>query len=161
MWCLFRTWYIPSFFFFKYLLCDYLSFSSIANNFWTSSSHTSIRLLPSVLITISAAASYFTRLFSIRSAMNGTFLLFSITGRSWLSFTLSKIVSCGGGTPLRECNVVEMKKNGRVVLLTASPETIFDRVKDSHDRPVIENNKNVPLQTMFLNIRKYLFFRHP
>ena len=49
-----------------------------------------------------------------------------------------------GGTPLRECNVVEMKKNGRVVLLTASPETIFDRVKDSHDRPVIENNKNVP-----------------
>ena len=36
-----------------------------------------------------------------------------------------------------------MKKNGRVVLLTASPETIFDRVKDSHDRPVIENNKNV------------------
>ena len=54
------------------------------------------------------------------------------------------VISCGGGTPLRECNVVEMKKNGRVVLLTASPETIFDRVKDSHDRPVIENNKNVP-----------------
>lgn len=54
------------------------------------------------------------------------------------------VISCGGGTPLRECNVVEMKKNGRVVLLTALPETIFDRVKDSHDRPVIENNKNVP-----------------
>ena len=54
------------------------------------------------------------------------------------------VISCGGGTPLRECNVVEMKKNGRVVFLTASPETIFDRVKDSHDRPVIENNKNVP-----------------
>ena len=54
------------------------------------------------------------------------------------------VISCGGGTPLRECNVVEMKKNGRVVLLTASPKTIFDRVKDSHDRPVIENNKNVP-----------------
>ena len=54
------------------------------------------------------------------------------------------VISCGGGTPLRECNVVEMKKNGRVVLLTASPETIFVRVKDSHDRPVIENNKNVP-----------------
>ena len=54
------------------------------------------------------------------------------------------VISCGGGTPLRECNVVEMKKNGRVVLLTASPETILDRVKDSHDRPVIENNKNVP-----------------
>lgn len=27
------------------------------------------------------------------------------------------VISCGGGTPMRECNVVEMKKNGRVVLL--------------------------------------------
>ena len=53
------------------------------------------------------------------------------------------IISCGGGVPMRERNVKEMKKNGRVVLLTASPETILGRVKDSHDRPVIENNKNV------------------
>ena len=40
------------------------------------------------------------------------------------------IISCGGGVALRQENVVEMKKNGRVVLLTASPETIFERVKD-------------------------------
>ncbi|MCI6887515.1 MAG: AAA family ATPase [Lachnospiraceae bacterium] len=53
------------------------------------------------------------------------------------------VISCGGGTPLRECNVTEMKKNGKVVLLTADPEEIFLRVKDSHDRPLIENNKNV------------------
>lgn len=53
------------------------------------------------------------------------------------------VISCGGGTPMRECNVAEMKKNGRVVLLTAKPETILDRVKDSHDRPLIENNKTV------------------
>ena len=54
------------------------------------------------------------------------------------------VISCGGGVPLRERNVAEMKKNGKVVLLTASPETIFDRVKDDHGRPVIENNKNIP-----------------
>ena len=53
------------------------------------------------------------------------------------------VISCGGGTPMRECNVVEMKKNGRVVLLAAKPETILDRVKDNHDRPLIENNKTV------------------
>ena len=53
------------------------------------------------------------------------------------------VISCGGGTPLRECNVAEMKKNGKVVLLTADPQIILDRVKDSHDRPLIENNKNV------------------
>ena len=44
---------------------------------------------------------------------------------------------------MRERDVVEMKKNGRVVLLTAKPETILNRVKDNHDRPLLEGNKNV------------------
>ena len=53
------------------------------------------------------------------------------------------IISCGGGVALREENVREMKKNGRVVLLTASPETIYERVKDSNDRPLLNGNNNV------------------
>ena len=53
------------------------------------------------------------------------------------------VLSCGGGTPLREVNVSEMKKIGKVILLTAKPETIFERIKDCHDRPVLENNKNI------------------
>ena len=53
------------------------------------------------------------------------------------------VVSCGGGVPMRACNVREMKKNGRVVLLTASPETILERVKNSHDRTLLEDQKDV------------------
>lgn len=53
------------------------------------------------------------------------------------------VISCGGGAALRERNVAEMKKNGRVVLLTASPEVIYERVKDSDDRPVLNGRKNV------------------
>ena len=53
------------------------------------------------------------------------------------------VISCGGGVPMRERNVVEMKKNGRVILLTAEPETILERVRDDHSRPLLENNKNV------------------
>lgn len=53
------------------------------------------------------------------------------------------VISCGGGAALRERNVAEMKKNGRVVLLTASPEVIYERVKDSNDRPVLNGRKNV------------------
>ena len=64
------------------------------------------------------------------------------------------VISCGGGTPMRECNVVEMKKNGRVVLLTAKPETILDRVKNNHDRPLIENNKTVPFITDLMEKRR-------
>lgn len=52
------------------------------------------------------------------------------------------VVSCGGGAALREKNVAEMKKNGRVVLLTASPATILERVKDSDERPLLNGNKN-------------------
>ncbi len=64
------------------------------------------------------------------------------------------VISCGGGTPMRENNVAEMKKNGRVVLLTARPETIYERVKDSHDRPLLENNKNVPFISELMAKRK-------
>lgn len=64
------------------------------------------------------------------------------------------VISCGGGTPMRACNVAEMKKNGRVVLLNARPETIYERVKDNHDRPLIENNKNVPFITELMEKRR-------
>ena len=55
----------------------------------------------------------------------------------------NSVISCGGGAALRERNVNEMKKNGRVVLLTAKPETIYERIKDSDDRPVLNGRKNV------------------
>lgn len=41
-----------------------------------------------------------------------------------------------------------MKKNGKVVLLTASPEVILERVKDNDDRPLLRGNKN----TEFISI---------
>ena len=64
------------------------------------------------------------------------------------------IISCCGGVAMREQNVVEMKKNGRVVLLTASPETIYERVKDSNDRPILNGNKNVPFITDMMEKRR-------
>ena len=53
------------------------------------------------------------------------------------------VISCGGGAALREKNVEEMKKNGKVVLLTAQPETILERVKDDENRPLLKGNKNL------------------
>ena len=55
---------------------------------------------------------------------------------------------------MQERNVTEMKKNGRVVLLTAKPETILERVKDNHDRPLLENNKNVSFIADLLEKRR-------
>lgn len=53
------------------------------------------------------------------------------------------VVSCGGGVALREKNVEEMKKSGKIVLLNAKPETILERVKDDDNRPLLRGNKNV------------------
>ena len=55
-----------------------------------------------------------------------------------------RIVSCGGGVPMREENVAAMRRCGTVVLLTASPEVILERVRDDHSRPLLEGHKDVP-----------------
>ena len=68
------------------------------------------------------------------------------------------IISCGGGMVLQEENVRLMKENGKIVLLTASPETIYGRVKDSRERPLLNNNMNMEFIAGLLEKRrpKYL-----
>ena len=55
----------------------------------------------------------------------------------------SAVVSCGGGAVLREENIAMMKAAGRIVLLTAKPETILERVKYNNVRPVLNGHMNV------------------
>lgn len=54
------------------------------------------------------------------------------------------IISCGGGMAMRDINVKKLHALADVVLLTAAPETIYDRVKDSTNRPLLNGNMNVP-----------------
>ena len=53
------------------------------------------------------------------------------------------IVSCGGGVVVRPENVRMMKESGKIVFLTATPETIFERVRYGKDRPILNGNMNV------------------
>ena len=53
------------------------------------------------------------------------------------------VISCGGGAVLKEENVRLMKESGKIVLLMAEPGTIYERVKDSTERPVLNGNMNV------------------
>ena len=55
----------------------------------------------------------------------------------------NQVVSCGGGIVLREENVLEMKKSGKIILLTAKPETILERVSGDDNRPVLQGKKTV------------------
>ena len=60
-----------------------------------------------------------------------------------LAFLDRKIVSCGGGVPLKRENKEIIKKTGNVVLLTASAETIYMRVKEDTQRPLLKDNMNI------------------
>ena len=53
------------------------------------------------------------------------------------------IVSCGGGVVVRPQNTQNMKEIGRIVFLKATPETIYERVKNSTDRPILNGHMNV------------------
>ena len=65
-----------------------------------------------------------------------------------------QVVSCGGGVVLREQNVAEMKKNGRIVLLTAKPENILKRVTGNDDRPILKGRKTVKNIAELLEARR-------
>ena len=44
---------------------------------------------------------------------------------------------------MRTDNVECMKRQGKILLLTASPETIYEHVKDSTNRPLLKGRMNV------------------
>ena len=70
----------------------------------------------------------------------------------------NKIISCGGGIVLRGENIDLMKKQGKIVLLTASAQTIYERVKSSTERPILNINMNVEFISYLIRKRedKYL-----
>ena len=53
------------------------------------------------------------------------------------------LISCGGGVVLRPENVEIMQQTGTILLLSATPETIFERVRHSTKRPILNGNMNV------------------
>lgn len=71
-----------------------------------------------------------------------------------LSFESRKAVSCGGGAILRPENVSLMKDSGKIILLSAAPETIYERLKDSDDRPLLHGNMNVPFISEMIEKRR-------
>lgn len=51
-----------------------------------------------------------------------------------------QVIATGGGAPLREENMSALKSTGVVFCLMASEDTIFERVKNSEERPLLQVN---------------------
>lgn len=52
--------------------------------------------------------------------------------------TYRRILSVGGGTPVREENRLLLKKCGTVIYLRVKPETVYQRLKGDKTRPLLQ-----------------------
>ncbi|MZG52511.1 MAG: shikimate kinase [Nitrospinae bacterium] len=50
----------------------------------------------------------------------------------------NSIIDCGGGVVLNDSNIVNLKKEGVCIVLTASLETIIKRIRHDKNRPSLE-----------------------
>lgn len=64
------------------------------------------------------------------------------------------IISCGGGTVLRPENVKLMKACGKIILLTATAQTVFARVRHGKERPVLNGHMNVKYIAQLMEKRR-------
>nr|WP_300004696.1 shikimate kinase [Tissierella sp.] len=64
------------------------------------------------------------------------------------------IISCGGGVCLRDENISSLRKNGRLVLLEAAPDIIFNRLKNEAGRPILNGKVDILSISDFINERK-------
>ncbi|MCL2388892.1 MAG: shikimate kinase [Elusimicrobia bacterium] len=52
------------------------------------------------------------------------------------------VISTGGGVPLNKDNISDLKKNAVIIYLYARPEEIYDRIKHTQNRPLIQKMLN-------------------
>lgn len=76
-------------------------------------------------------------------------------------FEISKnkgiIISCGGGSVIRDKNVSFLKKNGIIIRLIATPDTILNRVKDSNERPILNGHMNTDFISSLMRDREIFY----
>lgn len=73
-----------------------------------------------------------------------------------LSGMTHTVITTGGGAVLDPANMAALKKSGWVVSLSASPETIYARVKNSSQRPLLKGDAKTEIIRL-LEIRKPLY----
>jgi shikimate kinase len=68
------------------------------------------------------------------------------------------VIDCGGGIILNKINVVRLKKNAKIILLTASPDVVFRRIsKDSEKRPLLNTSDEIERIRKLSSCREHLY----
>ncbi|VBB08976.1 shikimate kinase signature [Lucifera butyrica] len=66
------------------------------------------------------------------------------------------VIACGGGVVLNSVNVSNLKKGGKLVWMKTDPETIYNRLKQEHDRPLL-NGKGIE-EIMSMLSKRYCLY---
>lgn len=65
------------------------------------------------------------------------------------------VIVTGGGVVLRDVNMRNLRKNGTIIYLHATPEVIYERIKDQTHRPLLR------VEDPLSRIRELLEYRKP
>lgn len=65
------------------------------------------------------------------------------------------VISTGGGAVIRSENRMNLKKNSITICLTASPEVIYERIRDYDNRPLLKTDDT------YMRIKELLKEREP
>lgn len=69
------------------------------------------------------------------------------------------VISCGGGVVLKQENMDALEKTGKIVCLTAMPQVIFERVKNTSNRPLLKVKDPIAVINELLEKRKSAYLR--
>jgi shikimate kinase len=65
------------------------------------------------------------------------------------------IISCGGGFPCYNDNILKLKKLGKVIYLNADFETIYSRISENDSRPLIQHKSKQEIHDIYTNRKLY------
>lgn len=68
---------------------------------------------------------------------------------------MRRVISTGGGLPMREENRALLKRAGRVVFLRIRPDTVYERLREDNTRPLLQK------EDPEAEIRRLLAVRNP
>ncbi len=66
----------------------------------------------------------------------------------------SAVIATGGGAVLKVSNVAAMHSSGTIVLLTASPEALIERIGDDPQRPLASDGESI---RRLLELRRHIY----
>lgn len=68
----------------------------------------------------------------------------------------NQVIATGGGVVLKDENITELKRTGCIFYLSATPETVYRRIKEEVHRPLLAGKKG---DEALSEIKKILSFR--